>query len=60
MPSRCDSTQQATWSKQWKRAEEDGRLRIVVVCSTMLPDAMTARELVNVSAQRRTKEWLER
>jgi hypothetical protein len=45
MPSLCDSTQQATWSKQVKRAEEDGRL----LCSTMLPVALTARELVNVS-----------
>ena len=45
MPLQCDSTQQATWSKQVKRAEEDGRL----LCSTMLPVALTARELVNVS-----------
>ena len=45
MPSRCDSTQQATWSKQLKRAEEDGRLR----CRTVLPVGVTARELVNVS-----------
>jgi hypothetical protein len=45
MPSRCDSTQQATWSKQLKRAEEDGKLR----SSTMLAVALTARELVNVS-----------
>ena len=45
MPSRCDSTQQVTWSKQLKRAEEDGRLR----CRTALPVGVTARELVNVS-----------
>lgn len=46
MPSRCDSTQQATWSKQLKRAEEDGKLR----SSTMLAVTLTARELVNVPA----------
>ena len=45
MPSRCDSTQQATWSKQLKRAEEDGWLRY----RTVLPVGVTARELVNVS-----------
>lgn len=48
MPSRCDSTQQATWSKQLKRAEEDGRMRR----RTVLPVGVTApegRELVNVS-----------
>ena len=45
MPSARDSTQQATWSKQLKRAEEDGRLR----SSTVLPVGVTAREPVNVS-----------
>jgi len=51
MPLLCDSTQQATWSKQLKRAEEEGRLRSAVLhccCSTMLlPGALTAQETMS-------------